>query len=100
MIDKTLWPDHNLCAVHSNSTGQQLKAAHRTSATLAGVESRPQAHQRLCAQRFRQAGWAIAADKIELDYIASSAWASASTREMTPSVCMRETSFAPRRSAE
>eukprot|EP00966_Prymnesium_polylepis_P004260 97373-Prymnesium_polylepis.1 len=37
------------------TAGQQPRAAHRTSATLAGVESRPQAHQRLCAQRFRQA---------------------------------------------
>ena len=42
------------------TAGQQPRAAHRTSATLSGIESRPQAHQRLCAQRFRQAGWAIA----------------------------------------
>ena len=50
------------------AVGQRPVTAHRTSATLAGVESRPQAHQRLCAQRFRRAGWKIAADKIELGY--------------------------------
>ena len=46
----------------------RYRGAHRTSSTLAGVESRPQAHQRLAAQRFRRAGWAIAIEKVELDW--------------------------------
>lgn len=50
------------------AAGQRPVAAHRTSATLAGVESRPQAHQRLNAQRFRKGGWKIAPDKIELGF--------------------------------
>ena len=50
------------------AAGARLKGAHRTSSTLAGVESRPQAHQRLAAQRFKRSGWAIAAAKVELDW--------------------------------
>ena len=46
----------------------RMRGAHRRSATLAGVESRPQAHQRLVSQRFKRAGWAIAVEKVELDW--------------------------------
>ena len=46
----------------------RYRGAHRSSSTLAGVESRPQGHQRLTAQRFRRGGWAIALEKVELDW--------------------------------
>ena len=46
----------------------RMLGAHRTSATLGGVESRPQGHQRLRRQRFSRAGWRIALEKVEIDW--------------------------------
>ena len=48
--------------------GARLKGAHRTSATLAGVESTPQAHQRITAQTFRRAGWDVNPSKFQLGF--------------------------------
>ena len=48
--------------------GERLVGAHRTSATLAGVESRAQAHQRITRQCFREAGWPTAVAKMQLGF--------------------------------
>lgn len=48
--------------------GERLVGAHRTSATLAGVESRAQAHQRLTRQQYVRAGWRVALPKLQLGF--------------------------------
>ena len=48
--------------------GEPLRGAHRSSATLAGVESRAQADQRLACQQFRRAGWRVQLPKLQLGF--------------------------------
>ena len=48
--------------------GERLHGAHRSSATLAGVESRAQAEQRLACQQFRRAGWRVQLPKLQLGF--------------------------------